>query len=112
MGDTVDDRAGVYPIFYYPSSMGTQGEEYHGHGTSRSVGGTAHPDPRHATPPIQEPKVKSRDLALNAGDCSRVIELQLKWHTLTLSGTFVNAHTQIHPHARVHSLQYDTHLLA
>ena len=78
----------------------------------KGTAGTAHPDPRHGAPPIRKPKIKSKDSALNAGEGSRVIESQMKRHTLTLSGTFINAHTQIYPHARVHSLQYHTHLLA
>ena len=47
----------------------------------KGTAGTAHPDPRHGTPPIREPKVKSRDSALNADEGSRVIESQLKRHT-------------------------------
>ena len=35
----------LVPIFYYLSSIGTRGEGYRGHGTPRSVVGTAHPDP-------------------------------------------------------------------
>ena len=88
--------AGVYPIFYYPLSIGTRGEGYRGHGTSRSVAGTTHPDPRHGTPPIREPKVKSRDSAMNAGEGARVIESQLKRHTPnTFRHLCKRAHTDI-----------------
>ena len=61
------------------------------HTPIRGRHGTAHPDPRqarhtpirgrHGTLPIREPKIKSRDSALNAGEGSRVIESQMKRHT-------------------------------
>ena len=108
----VGTSARVHPIFYYPLSIGTRGEGYRGHGTSQSVVGMTHPNPRHGTPPIRGPKVKSRNrhwMQVKALESS-----SRSWNgtPLTLSGTFINAHTQVYPHARVHRLQYHTHLLA
>ena len=109
--------AGVYPIFYFPSSIGTRGEGYRGHSTSRSVVGTAHPDPweaRHI--PIRgtvRPRSESLKLNLGTRHWMQVKALESSsrgWNgtPLTLSGTFVNAHTQVYPHACVHRLQYHT----
>ena len=106
------NSAGVYPIFYYPSSIGTRGEGYRGHGTSRSVVGTAHPDPWQArhTP-------RSESLKLNLGirhwmQVKALESLSRSWNgtPLTLSGTFVNAHTHRHTHMRVSIVYSITHI--